>query len=255
MFHGTRVFQIDFDFIDHELTVSTAEGDELAFSLLTLSVADFHRQTMQSLRELGLDVAIYGTPVEIPDVIPFAQDREHHTYDAEYAARFWRILLQAERVLARFRARFIGKVSPIHFFWGGADLAVTRFSGRRAPDHPGGVPHCPTWVMTEAYSHEVSSCGFWPGGYGVDAAFYAYAYPEPVGFRDHPTNIDAAYYDANLGEFLLPYEAVRRAPDPDDTLLVFLQRTYEAAAIHGGWDRGALERLEQPRSPYAGSAS
>lgn len=245
MFSGSRAFQIDLDLVDHRLMVSRDDGQARDFALPSLSVARFHALTMEALRELGIEVSIYATPVELPTVTPFAHDEEHRSYDPVHANRFWRTLLQVERVLRVFRARFLGKVSPIHYFWGAGDLAVTRFSGRAAPPHPGGVPNCPDWVMTEAYSHEVSSCGFWPGGYGVDASFYAYAYPEPKGFREHRIGVDAATYDTNLGEFLLPYEVVRTAADPDATLLRFLQDTYEAAAIPGRWDRAALERPAQ----------
>jgi Family of unknown function (DUF5996) len=255
VFHGTRPFQIDLDLIDHQLVISTATGDSRRFHLASLSVARFYEQTMAALRDLGLEVSIHPTPVELPEVIPFAEDDRHRTYDPVYAAQFWQILLQASRVLGEFRARFIGKVSPVHFFWGASDLAVTRFSGRPAPEHPGGIPNCPDWVTREAYSHEVSSCGFWPGGFGVDAAFYAYAYPEPAGFRDAAIDVDGASYHADLGEFLLPYEVMRRAPDPDATLLRFLQRTYEAAADLGGWDRARLERREAPPPQAAAQPS
>jgi hypothetical protein len=244
MNHGTRAFQIDFDFVDHSLVITTTEGDRRSIGLASLSVAGFFRLVMEALRDLDLQVHIYATPVELVEVIPFAQDHLHRTYDPEHAARFWHILVQSQRVMSAFRACFVGKASPVHFFWGGCDLAVTRFSGRPAPEHPGGVPHCPRWVMTEAYSHEVSSCGFWPGGMGTDAAFYAYAYPEPAGFRDYPVDVPAAYYDPNLGEFLLPYAEMRRADDPDATLLHFLQRTYEAAAESARWDRPTLERQD-----------
>ena len=254
MFHGARVFQIDLDLVDHRLAITTAEGDARDVALRSLSVAEFYRRTMRALAELGLEVSIYATPVELPDVIPFAEDEVHRTYDAAYANRFWRILLQVERVLSEFRTRFTGKASPIHFFWGGGDLAVTRFSGRTAPEYPGGIPHCPNWVMIEAYSHEVSSCGFWPGGYGVDAAFYSYAYPTPAGFGDRVITVDGARYDATLGEFLLPYEDMRRASDPDAALLDFLQQTYEAAADLAGWDRAALERTGRPPSLYVATA-
>ena len=254
MFHGARVFQIDLDLVDHRLAITTAEGETRGFALESLSVAEFYRRTTRALAELGLEVPIHATPVELPEVTPFAEDEEHRTYDAARANRFWRILLQVERVLSVFRARFIGKVSPIHFFWGGGDLAVTRFSGRPAPEYATAIPHCPPWVMTEAYSHEVSSCGFWPGGYGVDAAFYSYAYPEPAGFRDRPISVEGAHYDSNVGEFLLPYEDMRRASDPDAALLDFVQQTYEAAADLAGWDRAALERTRGPRSPYVETA-
>jgi hypothetical protein len=255
MFHGALVFQVDLDLVDHRLVVSTADGDDRGFALASLSVAAFYRRTMRALADLGIEVPIHAIPVELPAVVPFADDEEHRTYVPEHANRFWRILLQVDRVLSEFRARFIGKASPIHYFWGGGDLAVTRFSGRRAPAHPGGIPNCPSWVMTEAYSHEVSSCGFWPGGQGLDAAFYSYAYPEPPGFRDRPITVDGARYDAGLGEFLLPYEDMRRASDPDAVLLDFLQQTYEAAADLGGWDRAALERSQPPPSPYTAGAA
>jgi hypothetical protein len=182
-------------------------------------------------------------PNEIPDAIPFDLDREHGTYNAEHATRFWRALVQADRVLKEFRSRFAGKASPVHLFWGGLDLAVTRFSGRRAPPHPGGVPNLPDWVTREAYSHEVSSCGFWPGGEAMpQSVFYAYAYPEPEGFKTAPVRPTAAQYNAGLGEFLLPYDEVRRASSPDAMLLEFLQSSYEAAADCGAWNRPALER-------------
>ncbi|MGH7750643.1 MAG: DUF5996 family protein, partial [Candidatus Dormibacteria bacterium] len=252
MTQGTRAFQIDLDVLDHTLAVSTAEGARRSFGLASLSVAGFHRRLMDTLGDLDLHPSIHPRPVELPDAIPFAEDEVHRTYVPEHAARFWRVLVQAQRVLGVFRTGFIGKASPVHFFWGACDLAVTRFSGRTAPPHPGGVPNCPDWVMTEAYSHEVSSCGFWPGGMGVDAAFYAYAYPEPAGFRDQPVDVPAAYYHPELGEFLLPYEEMRRAPDPDATLLRFLQATYEAAATTGGWDRARLERQGDPAAVLSG---
>jgi hypothetical protein len=186
-------------------------------------------------------VRILARPVEIPEAIPFAEDVRHSAYDPDAMHRFWLALVQIDRVLRAFRARFVGKASPVHFFWGAFDLATTRFSGRPAPPHPGGVPNCADWVMQEAYSHEVSSCGFWPGG-SEEGSFYSYAYPEPDGFRSWPVAPDGAHYDADLGEFLLPYRTVRTAPDPDAALLAFLQSTYEAAAERAGWDRAALER-------------
>jgi hypothetical protein len=195
---------------------------------------------MDALDDLGLDVRIWPVPVEIERAIPFEQDTEHAQYDPTSAQLFWRQLVQADRVLSRFRARYAGKVSPVHFFWGGMDMAVTRFSGRLAPRHPGGAPNCGDWVMVEGYSHELASCGFWPGG-GDEGAFYAYAYPEPEGFSTAPVAPAAAFYSAQNGQFLLPYEAVRTTADPDATLLDFLQSTYEAAADLGGWDRAALD--------------
>jgi hypothetical protein len=240
--YGPRTFAIDFDFIDHHVVIQTSDGANESFPLETLSVADFYGEIMDRLRSLDLEVRIWTRPVEIPDPIPFEQDRQHGTYDRDYAERHWRILVQANRVFTKFRARFIGKASPVHFFWGAFDLAVTRFSGRPAPPHPG-VPNVADRVMREAYSHEVSSCGFWPGGAGMERpAFYAYAYPEPPGFPEAPVRPNGAFYSRELGEFLLPYDDVRQADMPDETLLDFLQSTYQAAAMGAHWDRAALER-------------
>ncbi len=198
---------------------------------------------MSALRELEIDVGIWTMPVEVADAVPFERDHDHKSYDANAAQRFWRVLAQTDRVMKQFRAGFIGKVSPVHFFWGSFDLAVTRFSGRTAPPHPGGMPNLGDWVAREAYSHEVSSCGFWPGNGGFGkAAFYSYAYPAPAGFADAPLRPSAAVFDKNLQEFVLDYEAVRTSTDPDGMLLEFLQSTYEAAANAGNWDRAALER-------------
>jgi Family of unknown function (DUF5996) len=238
--HGQRLFDIEFDFYEHQLRIRDSNGAQRSVALAPKPVARFYTETIAALRELDLDVAIRTTPTEVVRAIPFESDHEHAAYDPDAARLFWRQLLQAHRVLSEFRSRFIGKVSPVHFFWGSFDMAVTRFSGRNAPTHPGGAPNCPDWVMVEGYSHELSSCGFWPGG-GNEGAFYAYAYPEPDGFRGHPIRPDAGYYSTEAGQFLLPYEAVRTAPDPDRALLEFLQTTYEAAAEHGGWDRDALE--------------
>jgi hypothetical protein len=241
--HGTRGFEIDFDFIDHRLHLAGTDGERRSFGLQPMSVADFYRKLMRALGELEIETRIWPMPVELPDPIEhFAENRQQAAYDAEAVGRYWRALLQVHRVFTVFRARFIGKVSPVHLFWGALDLAVTRFSGRTAPKHPGGAPNCANWVMEEAYSHELSSAGFWPGAGLGEAAFYAYAYPEPKGFSDFPVKPEAAYYHRDLGEFLLPYEAVRTAADPDAALLDFLQSTYEAAAELAGWDRGALER-------------
>jgi hypothetical protein len=237
---GTDAFDIEFDFHDHQLVIRTTAGSTGTVLLEPKSVADFYTETMDTLAELGVATRIRARPNEVDPAIPFAQDTEHRSYDAESVHRFWRQLIQADRVLHKFRSYFIGKVSPVHFFWGALDLACTRFSGRTAPAHPGGVPNCPDWVMVEAYSRELSSCGFWPGG-GVEGAFYAYAYPEPGGFADYPVGPIGAYYSKELGEFLLPYETVRTADDPDAVLLTFLHTTYEAAAKRGRWDRGALE--------------
>jgi hypothetical protein len=206
-----------------------------------MSVARFYEQTMTSLAELGIRVRIFTRPVEVVEAIPFERDHEHASYDAEAVQRIWRAFVHVERVLTEFRARFLGKVSPVHLFWGAFDLAVTRFSGRTAPKHPGGVPNCADWVMEDAYSHEVSSAGFWPGlGLG-EAAFYSYAYPVPAGFADQRLQPAQTYFHRGLGEFILPYEAVRAAEDPDQALSSFLQSSYEAAATLGGWDRPTLE--------------
>jgi hypothetical protein len=239
---GARSFQIDFDLIDHRLAIQASDGRAQGFALRPLAVADFYTEIMERLKALGIDVRIWTTPVEIPDPIPFEQDRQHGAYDPDYANRFWRVLVQADRVLTAFRAGFIGKASPVHFFWGSFDLAVTRFSGRRALQHPG-APNVADRVTREAYSHEVSSCGFWPGGAGLEQAiFYSYAYAEPPGFEDAPVRPEAASYAREMGEFILPYDAVRQAAAPDEALLDFLQSTYEAAATLAHWDRAALER-------------
>ena len=243
---GRRSFAIDFDFVDHVLRITTSDGSGRSFSLKPMPVAEFFRKTMGALRELDVDVEIFTRPVEVIEAIPFEADNQHASYDADAVHRFWRALVQVERVLTQFRARFIGKTSPVHFFWGGFDLAVTRFSGRTAPKHPGGIPNCADWVMEEAYSHEVSSAGFWPGAGAGEASFYAYAYPVPAGFAEYPVQPEAAYFHQELGEFILPYEAVRMADDPDQTLLSFLQTTYEAAAVSAQWDRRALERRTAP---------
>jgi len=241
--YGERTFSVDFDFIDHVLVVRTSDGTVGALPLAPRSVAEFYQEYLALLNGLGLDVRIWPVPVEVERAVPFAEDHEHASYDATYAHRFWRVLTQTDRVLQRFRGGFLGKSSPVHFFWGGCDLAVTRFSGRRAPKHPGGIPNVADWVTQEAYSHEVSSCGFWPGGGPIaEPMFYAYAYPEPPGFADFKVQPSEAYYSQVMREFFLPYEAVRTAEHPDDVLLSFLQSTYEAAAELGEWDREALER-------------
>ncbi|MEZ4546800.1 MAG: DUF5996 family protein [Thermodesulfobacteriota bacterium] len=245
--YGLKTFQIDFDFIDHKLVIETSDGNVRLLDLRPRTVADFYSQVMSSLKSLGIDVAIHTTPNEIPDPIPFEEDHKNASYDADYANRFWRVLVQTDRIFKEFRARFIGKCSPVHFFWGSFDLAVTRFSGRTAPPHPGGVPHMPDVVAREAYSHEVSSCGFWPGGGAIDyPAYYAYAYPTPEGFKDYKIKPKGAFYSNDLGEFLLPYDEVRASDDPDAALLGFLQSTYEAAADLAKWDRAALERDKLP---------
>jgi len=240
--HQRETFQIDFDFIDHQLIILASDGRKEHFSLEPMSVADFYEKTMSSLARLGFDVTIYPRPVEIPDpIMSFDEDTRLAAYDKESVTRFWRILTQVNRVFAEFRSRFHGKVSPVHFFWGAFDLAVTRFSGRTAPKHPGGVPNCADWVMEEAYSHEVSSAGFWPGAGLGEPAFYAYAYPAPEGFEDYPVKPETAYFHAELGEFILPYDALRNAENPDSALMDFLQTTYEAAAVLANWDREKLE--------------
>jgi hypothetical protein len=239
---GARTFQIDFDFIDHALRLSTSDGAQRQFALAGHSVASFHAATLAALAELGIAVTIDEMPNELPEPIRFSQDTAHASYDPDAVRRFLQILVNCDRVFKQFRTGFLGKASPVHFFWGSFDLAVTRFSGRRAPRHPGGVPHLPDTVACEAYSHEVSSAGFWPGGGAIDyPAFYSYAYPEPAGFRAVKARPDAAFFSETLGEFVLPYDAVRTAADPDKALLDFLQSTYEAAAVAGKWDRDALE--------------
>ena len=234
-------FQIDFDLQRHELAIVTTAGGRESIALEPRTVADFYAEMMRGLDALGVATQIWPVPVEIQGAIPFADDRTHAAYDADQAHRFWLLLVQCERVLEEFRSRFAGKASPVHLFWGGLDLATTRFSGRTAPPHPGGAPNCGPNVMWEAYSHEVSSCGYWPGGDG-EGLFYSYAYPEPQGYRDMAVSPGRAGYRDDLGEFTLPYEVVRTAADPDRVLLDFLQSTYEAAAICGKWDRRALER-------------
>ena len=241
--YESRSVQIDFDFCRHTLNFTTSDQRRAEFALVPMSVAQFYDRTIQILRDLGIDVKIWTTPVEVADAIPFEQDHLHKSYDADAARRFWRALVQADRVMKEFRARFIGKVSLVHFFWGSFDMAVTRFSGRTAPPHPGGMPNLGDWVAREAYSHEVSSCGFWPGNGGFGRpAFYAYAYPEPKGFADAPLRPKAATFDPNLHEFVLDYDAVRASATPDQMLLEFFQSTYEAAANAAKWDRAALER-------------
>lgn len=244
--YETRTFQIDFDFIDHKLLIQASDGGVKTMSLAPRSVADFYQELLTKLAELNLNVKIHITPNEVVNAIPFEQDHEHAAYAPDYANRFWRALVQADRVFKRFRARFIGKCSPVHFFWGSFDLAVTRFSGRRAPEHPGGVPHLPDWVAREAYSHEVSSCGFWPGSDQLpQPVFYAYAYPEPDGFCTAKVCPGGATYNSELREFIFSYDDVRQSASPDEVLLEFLQSSYEAAADLGAWDRSALERVEQ----------
>ncbi len=245
--YGGASFQVDFDFIDHNLKIQTSRGAIETVALGPRSVADFYAEVMERLRKLGLETRIWTMPVEIPDAIPFQHDRAHASYDPDYVQRFWRALVQVERVLTLFRGQFLGKVSPVHFFWGSFDIAVTRFSGRIAPQLTSGSPNLGPWVMQEAYSHEVSSCGFWPGNGGFGkAAFYSYAYPEPQGFASAPMSAVGTYYDRSLGQHILPYDAVRQATSPDSELMRYLVSTYEAAANLGGWDRSALERTADP---------
>ena len=235
--HGTRVFQVDFDFIDHRIAVSASDGAMRSLPLEAQPVASFYRKLMTAMEELGVPVRISRKPNEVPNAVAFDKDEAQRAYDPKYAQRFWRALLQADRVFKIFRARFRGKCSPVHLFWGAADLAVSRFSGRAAPEHPGGIPNMPDRLMREAYSHECSSCGFWAGGERYpQPMFFSYAYPDPPGFKEALPR-----YEPLLGEYVLPYEEVRNASSPDDVLLEFLQSTYEAAANLGRWDRRALE--------------
>jgi len=237
---GTRGVEMEFDFFDHQLQIRTTDGQRRSIPLQPCSVADFYAATTGALAEVGVPVHLLARPVELPDATPFPRDTTVRPYDPDAAHRFWLALVQVSRVMGDFRARFQGKVSPVHFFWGAADMAVTRFSGRRAPTHPGGVPNCPDWVQELAYNEEVSSCGFWPGG-SDEGTFYAYAYPVPDGFAEWPVAPAEARFDEELGEFVLPYRAVRAADDPDALLLRFFQSTYEAAAELAGWDRATLE--------------
>jgi uncharacterized protein DUF5996 len=240
-----RGVEITFDFLQHRLHLRRTDGATRQLVLQARSVADFYQEFRARLAELDLEVPIYPRPVEVTEAIPFAEDTTHAAYDPDAVAGFYRSLVNAERVLSQFRSPFTGKVSPVHFFWGGFDLAVTRFSGRVAPPHPGGIPNCPDRVMTEAYSHEVSSCGYWPTGDG-DGLFYSYAYPEPAGFADYPVRPPGSYYDSDLREFLLPYAAVRAAADSDAYLLEFLSATFEAAESLSGWPSLAGASAPQP---------
>jgi hypothetical protein len=249
---GERSFELNFDFIDHALKISTSEGTQREVGLYPRSVADFYAAVMRALSELGLDLRIDELPNEIPDAIPFSKDQVHAAYDPDYAQRFWRVLLQSTRVLEYFRTSFIGKCSPVHFFWGSFDLAVTRFSGRRAPkfEGAGSVPNMPVAVVYDAYSHECCSAGFWPGGEGSDAAYYCYASPSPQGFDAAQVGPAQAFWNRGLSQFNLPYEAVRNAADPEAALMAFLTSSYEAAASLGKWDRAALEcPLGEPGVP------
>ena len=249
--YGAVGLELDFDFIASALLIRASDGGEGRVALAPTSIAAFYAALQGELARLGAPVTIDLRPNELPEATPFPEDQAQRPYDPAAAHSFWQALVQCDRVFKRFRTAFLGKASPVHFFWGSFDLAVTRFSGRPAPLHPGGVPHLPDAVAREAYSHEVSSAGFWPGGADTPyAAFYSYAYPAPAGFAQAPVKPDAAHFDPKLGEFLLPYEAVRTAADPDGTLLAFLQSTYDAAAEGAHWDRSALECGEgRPRRP------
>ncbi|WP_219933191.1 DUF5996 family protein [Massilia glaciei] len=244
---GGRTFQIDFDFIRHQLQIQPSDGLTRMLALQARTVADFYHELLAKLAELAIGVSINATPCEVPDPVPFDRDQLHSAYDPEQARLLWRAMVQADRVLKMFRARFIGKCSPVHFFWGSFDLAVTRFSGRPASRHPGGVPHLADWIVREAYSHEVSSAGFWPGGDATPfPLFYSYAYPEPGGFSEAELDLPGAGYNAALREFVLPYDVIRQAAAPDALLLAFLERSYGAAETLGRWDRPALERGDLP---------
>jgi hypothetical protein len=243
--HGQRFLQIDFDFIGHVLVLQTSDGKRATIDLKPMTVATFYQEVMAALDSLETPVRIWRMPVEIAQAVPFDQDLTHQDYDPEYVNRFWRILLQSTRVFTLFRSRFTGKVSPVHLFWGALDLACTRFSGRTAPEHPS-MAGLPDRVTRDAYSHEVSSCGFWPGAPGVEALFYSYAYPEPPGYATSAVAPEGASFSPQFGEFVLPYEQVRQSADPDSTLLQFLQSTYEAAANCAHWDRTALEIAAAP---------
>jgi hypothetical protein len=246
-------FQIDMDFVDHQALVLTSEGGRASVELKPRSVADFHQALMGALGGVGIEVEIHGEPNEVADPIPFHLNERDGAYQADYANRFWRILASSASVMEDFRGGFVGKSSPVHFFWGGMDLAVTRFSGAPAPEHPGGIPHLPDWITREAYSHEVASAGFWAGGPShPEAIFYAYAYPNPAGYPEAAVRPEAARWHAELSEFVLPYEAVRAAEAPADALMAFLDSTYEAAADLGRWDRKRLEWGPGERPPVGG---
>lgn len=232
--YGNEGLEVEFDFVGHELIVRTTRGETESFALRPMTVAEFYRRFRRVLTDLRIEVALMPRPVELPVAIPFADDDIHRSYDPDAMHRFWTSLVSAQRVLSRFRGEFTGKCSPVHFFWGAFDLAVTRFSGRGAPVHPGGVPNCPDRVMREAYDRELASCGYWPGG-AEEGAFYAYAYPEPDGYRTYPIRPSAAFFDATLGEFLLPYTAVRTAADPDAYLLEFLRSAFAASLELASW--------------------
>ncbi|GJM29402.1 MAG: hypothetical protein DHS20C17_20370 [Cyclobacteriaceae bacterium] len=241
--HSQAIFEINLNFINHHISIEKITGESRIIPLKSQSISEYYQQIMQGLDDLEIPVSIYTTPSEIPDTIPFEKDQQSREYQAVWANKFWSALIQIDSVFKDFRSGFIGKCSPVHFFWGSFDLAVTRFSGREAPAHPGGIPNFPDWVAREAYSHEVSSGGFWPGGSGVEyPLFYSYAYPAPNGFKDAQVLTPGAYYSDQLGEFVLPYEKVLDSDSPYQTLFSFLQETYNIAATTGNWDRGKLEK-------------
>lgn len=247
---GERLFEIDFDFHRHSLEIVVSDGNSASMALQPRTVADFYAEFMEHLNTLGLSTEIHRIPSEIADAVPFDEDTGNKAYDADAARDFWQVLVSSQRLFQTFRARFTGKSSPVHFFWGSFDLAVTRFSGRTAPPHPGGLPNFPDWVCREAYSHEVSSLGFWPGSDAFpEAIFYSYAYPKPDGFESRVVRPEAGYFLEALGEFALPYEAVRVSADPEGDLLAFAQDTYEAAAELAAWDRPALEWADGAQGP------
>lgn len=237
--HPSGALEIEFNFAEHQLEIRKVNNQKVIFDLEPMSVADFYHKTLDGLKQLNIDTEIYPKPVELPDpIVPFPENTEQAPYDENAIQNFWLALTHVQRVFAKFQSGFLGKASPIHFFWGAFDLAVTRFSGRSAPKHPGGVPNCPDWVMEESYSHELSSAGFWPGTGLGEAAFYSYAYPEPEGYRTAEIKPPQAWYSEDLGEYLLTYETVQKASKPDEVLLQFLESTYEAAATNGNWDKG-----------------
>lgn len=242
--HPSGGFEIEFNFVDHKLELQQVNGKRISFELESMSVADFYHKTLDGLKQLNIVTSIYPMPSELPDpILPFPGNTDQASYDTEAVHRFWLALTHVHRVFTRFRSGFLGKVSPVHFFWGAFDLAVTRFSGRQAPKHPGGIPNCPDWVMEESYSHELSSAGFWPGTGLGEAAFYSYAYPEPNGYRTADIKPRKAWYSEDLGEYLLTYKTVQKAPKPDEILLQFLESTYEAAATNGNWGKKSLRKI------------
>jgi hypothetical protein len=244
--YGDQGFSVDFDLVAHALQISHSNGERRVIPLRPRPLAEFYADYLEKMKELGIELHLLGRPVEVVTAIPFAQDTQHASYDRAWVEHFWRAALQVDRILKEFRGGFIGKSSPVHFFWGGFDFALTRFSGRVAPPHPGGIPNVADWVMQEAYSHEVSSAGFWPGNdFFPEAAFYAYAYPEPPGYNQIKPQPAAAYYHPDLREFILPYDAVRASASPERDVAAFLQSTYEAAANLAKWDRANLERAKE----------